>query len=491
MSCPTRRAFLGLTAAATAAGALPARGASSSAVIVVGAGLAGLTAARELLRLGVGSVRVVEARSRVGGRTLNLEFPGDRELPGDRGPLSGHTAEGGGEWIGPGQDRIAALAAELGVGTFSAWYDGATTYDLRGVLSQGFLPDFSAREGGDFIRAAIRLDIASRALPLGSPWQADDAAALDSQTLGHWLTEHATTRFTHDIFRLITRALMAGYPERISLLWFLSYLRSAGGLLPLILNDGGAQDLRFVGGSQRVSIEMARALGDRVLLDHPVSRIVDPPRAPERAQVQVHTPRGVLTADRVVVAMMPADTTRIHFEPALPAQRRALADGWARLTRLPIIKLSVAYDRPFWREQGLNGAMQSDRSPLQLVFDNSPQDASIGVLSAFMSVVEAPEFADRRLREQRVLGELARYFGDAARHPIGYVEKDWAADPWSTGCITPLGPGLLTHAGPALRTPIGRIHWAGTETADRWCGFMDGAVRSGERVALEVRDALV
>jgi len=347
------------------------------------------------------------------------------------------------------------------------------------------LPDFSPRQGYDFFRAAYKLDRLSKQLPHGTPWLAGNAADLDNKTLGAWLAENTSTVWSREVFRLITRALMAGYPERISLLWFLAYLRSAGGLLPLCLNDGGAQDLRFEGGSQLVSIRMAEALGGRVRLEHPVHQVVDAPGGP----VEVHTPHGVLLAQRLIVAMMPADTLRIDFSPALPPARQALSAGWARLTRLPIVKLSVIYDTPFWRAQGLNGSMQSDRSPIQLVFDNSPDDGSIGVLSCFLSVAEVPAAAHRRDRERLVLDELARYFGDRARATVGYVEKDWATDPWSTGCITPLGPGLLSQFGPALRAPVGRIHWAGTETADRWWGFMDGAVRSGERVAAEVMAA--
>ncbi len=475
MAAPTRRALLRGTAAAAGVALWPrgARAAASHDVVVVGAGLAGLTACRRLVEAGVDAI-LVEARDRVGGRTVNLPLPG------------GHVVEGGGEWIGPGQDRIAALADELGVRTFPAFYDGDVTYDIRGHVSRGYLPDLAVREGADFLAAAYALDRMAKALPLGEPWAAPDAAALDATTLGAWLGERGATAFTVDVFRLITRALMAGYPERISLLWFLAYLRAADGLLPLILNDGGAQDLRFEGGSQRLSLEMADALGPRVHLAAPVHHIDDRDGAP----VVVHTRAGAFQAQRVVVAMMPADTLRIDFTPALPAQRLALCRGWAQLTRLPIVKLSAVYERPFWREDGLNGAMQSDRAPLQLVFDNSPEDGSLGVLSCFLSVAETPAFGDKRAREQGVLAELARYFGPAALAPVAVVEKDWAVDPWSTGCITPLPPGLLTAAGPALRPAVGRVHWAGTETSDRWWGFMDGAVRSGERVAAEVAAAL-
>ncbi|MBW2290025.1 MAG: FAD-dependent oxidoreductase [Deltaproteobacteria bacterium] len=473
-----RRRFLGLSAATVATGLWPGLGRGATAetdadVIVIGAGLAGLVTARELIRRGVPSVLVLEARDRVGGRTVNLPIG------------NGHIVEGGGEWIGPGQDRIAQLSNELGIRTFPAFYEGDTTYDIQGQVSTGLVPNLEIGTASDFAKLGWKLDRMSKRLPAGEPWSADGVENLDRQTLGDWLSQQRATSFSWAVFRLITRAIMAGYPERISLLWFLYYLRAAGGLLPLILNDGGAQDLRFEGGSQLLSIRMAEALGARLRLGQPVQRI-------EHAGpgVRVRTRDAIYSARRVVAAMMPSDLLRIRFDPPLPPERHALAVGWARLPRLPIVKLSVIYETPFWRAEGLNGAMQSDRAPLQLVFDNSPQDGSRGVLSGFLSVTEAPDFADREVRETKVLEELARYFGKRATEPIGYVEKDWATDPFSTGCITPLTPGILSSSGPSLRRPVGRIHWAGTETAEAWCGYMDGAVRSGERAAAEVHAAL-
>lgn len=443
-------------------------------VVVVGAGLSGLMAARELERLGEGSVVVLEARNRVGGRTLNMPI-------GD-----GHVVEVGGEWIGPGQDAVASLVEELGIGVYDHYYEGDTTYDIEGVISRGLLPDVTFSEAVDFAKVAWQLDRLSKKLPLGEPWRAKNAASLDRQTFGGWLGEHAATSFTPAVFRLINRAVWSGYPERTSLLWILNYLRSAGGLLPVILNDGGAQDQRIDGGSQVISERMAADLGERVLLGRPVLRIEDAPNEPMR----VVTTEETFTADRVIVAMAPSDTMRIDFASGLSKPRLDLASGWARLPRLPLVKAAVLYDTPFWRADGLNGAMQSDRSPIQLVFDNSPEDASMGVLSCFLSVVECPHLADRDAREEGLKHELARYFGPNALEAKGYVEKDWATDPWSTGCITPLTPGLLTAGGEHLRKPSGRIHWAGTESAKVWCGYMDGAVSSGARAASEVVMAL-
>jgi len=456
-----------------AVGGVPAA-ARNVRVAIVGAGLSGLMAARELGRQGEDSFVVLEARDRVGGRTLNMPI-------GD-----GHIVEVGGEWIGPGQDAVAALIEDLGIGAYDQYYHGDTTYDIEGKVSRGLVPDVTFSEALDFANVAWQLDRLSKSLPLGEPWRAKNAEALDRQTFGTWLSLHAKTSFTPSVFRLINRAVWSGYPERTSLLWILNYIRSAGGLLPVILNDGGAQDQRIEGGSQVISERMASELGDRVLLGRPVLRIEDPPGAPMR----VVTARETFRADRLIVAMAPADTMRIEFVPSLPEKRLELASGWARLPRLPLVKAAMLYDTPFWRVDGLNGAMQSDRSPIQLVFDNSPEDASMGVLSCFLSVVECPHLADRAAREAGLREELARYFGDKALDAKGYVEKDWATDPWSTGCITPLTPGLLTAGGEHLRKPSGRIHWAGTESAKVWCGYMDGAISAGARAATEVIAAL-
>jgi monoamine oxidase len=477
-----RRHFLRAGGAAAAAASLRGPGfvraavadssqsVSQVRVVVVGAGLSGLMAARELRRRGEESFVVLEARDRVGGRTLNMPI-------GDR-----HVVEVGGEWIGPGQDAIAALIRELGIGAYDHYYEGDTTYDIEGKLSRGLLPDVTFSEAVDFAKVAWQLDRLSAKLPLGEPWLAKNASYLDQQTFGAWLTEHSATSFTPAVFRLINRAVWSGYPERTSLLWVLHYLRSAGGLLPVILNDGGAQDQRIEGGSQVISERLAADLGERVLLGRAVLRIDDPPNGP----VRVVTSRETLAAERVIVAMAPADTMRIEFTSGLPKPRLELASGWARLPRLPLVKAAMLYDTPFWRADGLNGAMQSDRSPIQLVFDNSPQDASMGVLSCFLSVVECPHLADRAAREVGLKEELARYFGPKALDAKGYVEKDWSTDPWSTGCITPLTTGLLMAGGEHLRKPSGRVHWAGTESAKVWCGYMDGAISAGARAASEV-----
>jgi monoamine oxidase len=183
--------------------------------------------------------------------------------------------------------------------------------------------------------------------------------------------------------------------------------------------------------------------------------------------------------------MMPADARRIEFTPALPAMRAGLVKRW---TAEPACKVNVVYPKPFWREQGLSGLAVTDRGPVGVTFDNSPPDGSRGVIVGFMDKERAPR--DPAARKKAVLGGLAGLFGKAAKEPTAYFEMDWAAETWTAGCVSPLPPGVLTGFGAALREPVGRLHWAGTETSEVWCGYMDGAVRSGLRVAAEVRRAL-
>jgi monoamine oxidase len=448
-------------------------------VLVVGAGLAGLTAARAVAATGK-SVLVLEARRRVGGRTLNHDLG------------AGKVVEIGGQWIGPTQDRLAALAHDLGVDTFKTYNQGNYVY-YRGGVKTPYTPTGPLGavppdvEGVlDAFAAIQQMNSMAATVPVDAPWTAKQAGTWDSQTFETWKLANTLTPNGRLLIDLGIQAVWAAEPRDVSLLHVLFYIQAARneGAKPdfqrLINTAGGAQESRFVGGSQLISIRAAQQLGRRVLLDAPVQRIVQKGNA-----VEAESGSDRFTGRAIVVTAPPAVSAYIDYHPALPAMRAQL------LQRFPqgnAIKCEAIYDEPFWRKEGLAGQVTSDAEPVRITFDNSPPDGSPGVMLGFIEGHFARVWAQKSAAERKaaVLGNFATYFGPQALHPRDYVEQNWADEVWTRGCyvgFTP--PGVLLDYGPAIRAPVGRIHWAGAETATYWNGYMDGAVRSGERAAAE------
>lgn len=473
---PSRRAALGLGAGAVGLAALSggteaaAAGADATVdVIVVGAGFAGLTAARKLRAAGR-SVVVLEADDRVGGRTK-------------AGTIAGEVVDLGGQWVGPSQTHLLALARELGVATYPQYADGQNIADFAGhrAAYQGEVPmldDAAMAEFGDVVG---KFEALAAALPAPRCWEAPNAAELDAQTMNDWIVANARTEGLRSILRMAIRALLCAEAHEVSLLCVAAYARSAGGFSTLIGTRGGAQDAVFAGGVWRLAATMAAGLGTAVVLNAPVKSIAQDPSG-----VVVATPKGRWRAGRVIVTAPPALAARIDYDPPLPALRDGLTQ------RLPlgcVIKVHVAYARPFWREKGLSGMVFSDRTDFGPWFDHSPEHGSTGGLVGFLAGDPARRWADRSPEDRRaqVLKDIAQFFGEAALHPNAYLEEVWTRHPLHRGgYVSAPGPGVLTAFGPALLQPVGRIHWAGTETADAWTGYIDGAIRSGERAAAEV-----
>jgi len=440
-------------------------------VIVVGAGIAGLSAARRIAAAGR-SVAVLEARRRVGGRTLNRDIGG------------GEVVEIGGQWVGPTQNKVLALIEELGLETFDTYVEGKNVYYRDGTrqLYEGTIPPANPASLAEVAVTIEKLNSMARTVPPNAPWKAASARGWDGQTFETWLQSNNLTPEARDLIELAIASIFSAEPRDLSLLFVLFYISSAAGDLNLLINTaGGAQERRIVGGSQRISLAMADDLGKAVRLRQPVRTIHR-----GKGVVEVRTSKETWTAKRVIVTLPPALIGSIRFRPDLPAQRAQLDQ---RVPMGTVIKCMALYDRPFWRDQGLSGMATSNTGQVRLTFDNSPPDGSPGVLLGFIEgqTARALAAAPQRQRRAAMLDSIARYFGPEAKNPRRYIDKSWAKDRWSRGCyvgFTP--PGVLIGYRNAIREPVGPIHWAGTETASEWAGYMDGAVDSGYRAAAEV-----
>ena len=431
-------------------------------VLVVGAGLAGLTTAFALTAAGQ-RVVVLEARDRVGGRTLNAAI-------GD-----GQVVEVGGQWVGPQQTALHALAAELGVATFPTYDDGDHLLEWRGRLRRytGTIPRLNPVVLADLAQAQLRTDRMARTVPLDAPWSARRASEWDGLTLGTWLRRNVRTRAARELLHTAVAAVWAAEPGELSMLHALFYLHSGEGWDVLLGTGGGAQQDRFVGGSQRLSQLLAERVD--VVLEAPVRAL-----AQDAQGVTVSTGDRTYRAARVVVAVPPTLAGRIAYAPALPAARDQLTQ---RVPMGAVVKCHAVYDEPFWRAAGLSGQATTDHGPMRLVFDNSPPTGRPGVLVGFLEGRHARSVAPGERREL-VLAAFARLFGGRAARPEQWLEQSWADEPWSRGAYGgALPPGAWTQLGAALRAPVGRIHWAGAETATHWNGYMEGAVRSGHAAA--------
>jgi monoamine oxidase len=439
-------------------------------VAVIGAGLSGLQAA-SLLRDAGHEVVVLEARDRVGGRLLNASL-------GD-----GVQIDLGGQWVGSDHARVQRLAGELGLEIFPQFGAGRNLLDVGGVRRRyrGTIPRLGLGVLWDVFVARRRIARLARGVAAERPWAADRAAELDDQTLADWCDANVRTRIARELIGLAGRTVWGTGPEEISMLHALFYVSSAGSFDKLIDTEGGAQQDRLEGGAQTLALGLATALGERVRLGSPVRRIEQ-----REGSVRIVADGVEVEARRAILALPPAIAGGIEFDPALPEPRRRLAE---RLRPGALTKCIALYEEPFWRADGLSGESVTDAGPVTLTFDCSPRDGSAGVMLGFVGGPEAREMAAMAPAERRTaaLGCFERLFGPRAGQPLDYAEQAWAAEEWSGGGPTSnFGPGGWGDCGPALREPVGRVHWAGTETATIWSGYMEGALQAGDRAAAEV-----
>lgn len=441
---------------------------------VVGAGFAGLTAALRLVQAGQ-RVALLEARDRIGGRTYTVDGPHDTWI--DRG----------GAWIGPGQDAIYGLMAEFGVPSYQQYVAGKAImvvdgrqYRYQGTIPMSMSPWAVANMGAVF----LELDRLCKSIPLDAPWEAAHAAKWDRMTLAGWLNGHTLSTSARTLLEAAIAGCHTSAASEVSMLFVLHQMASGGGPGFLLGVEGAAEDARPVGGMRAIYGPIGEALGEAVHLNQPVRQIIQ-----DADGVTVHSEGLTIRAHHVVVAVPIAIASHILFEPMLPIDRAFLHQ---RMPSGAVTKTNIVYDTPFWRDDGLSGQSFEPDSAATLTIDASTDQPRPGVLCVINEGPMARRLTklDPSERRRATLAAVAQRFGDKAGAPTDYVEQDWTVERYSGGgMLSHAPPGVLTEFGPALRQPCGRIHWAGTESSAVMCGWVDGAVRSGERATAEVLSA--
>ncbi|MGO4617451.1 flavin monoamine oxidase family protein [Nocardia sp. 2YAB30] len=440
---------------------------------VVGGGFAGLTAALRLKQAGR-SVAMLEARDRLGGRTFT-------EMRED-----GSWIDRGGAWIGPGQDRIYALMNEFGVPNYKQYTDGEAMMVVDGKQHRytGTIP-WTMSPWAAMNLGAVFLELGQmcKSIPLEAPWAAKDADKWDKITLAHWLDSNVLSKPACDLLDTAIAGCYTSAASEVSLLFVLYQMASGGGPGFVLGVKDAAQDARPVGGMGAIYRPMAAQIGDSIHLAQPVRHIEQ-----DAAGVTVRSDEMTVRARRVIVAVPLAIASQIRYEPMLPVDRSFLHQ---RMPSGSIFKISVVYDEPFWRRDGLSGQSAKPGSPATITIDACTDTARPGVMCVITEGPIAREIGqlDEAERRKAILGELVERFGGKAGSPVDYIEQNWSAERYSGGGMLSHAPtGVLTQFGHALRKPCGRIHWAGTESSAAMCGWIDGAIRSGERAAIEVME---
>jgi monoamine oxidase len=442
--------------------------------VIIGAGFSGLAAARVLKQHGHPFV-VLEARDRLGGRTYTRRFD------------DGKYVDLGGQWIGPTQDRMYALAREYGVEWYPTYNQGKNILDLNNKLRsyKGLIPRMDAISLINIDLVLRRLESMAKSVPLDTPWRAPKAQEWDSISLEAFVRKHCYTRNCYKVVRAGLETVYACELNEVSLLHALFYIRSGTSLNTLLSIENGAQQHRIKGGMQLLAEKVGEPFNEQIRLNHLVTKI----KAFSDGLV-IEGPGFTINAKAVILTVPPAVVRDIQFEPALPLFKTQALD---KVSMGIVGKVMGIYESPFWRARGFSGQVVADElGPFQTLFDSSPAEGSYGVLLAFCIANRARDFFSKAEVEREVMALewFSRYFGPGAAKPLKYIDYSWASDTWSRGCYAGIyATGAWTNHQNGLARPVGQVYWAGTETSARWYGYVEGAVLAGERAAVEVIDA--
>jgi len=445
-------------------------------VLIVGAGLSGMIAARTVLAAGLQPL-ILEADERVGGRILTEEV------------IPGLPVELGAQWIGDTHHRMFALADELGVQTYPQYDEGQTSYELvgTGVLGENDFHTRFADELAELERVLRTLDTLAAEVPPEAPWLAPRADEWDVMTAADWYDAQGLAPVARTLLEICTVGILAVPTVEVSFLHLLFTIQTCGVTAELFAeSEGGAQTTRFVGGTGEIPNRLAALICEHIVLRAPVQGIEH-----SADDVTVYCRGGLIAhGRRVIVAISPTLAGRIMYDPPLPGVRDQLTQ---RMPNGSAMKAFFVYDEPFWRADGFNGQLISDIGPARMSNDTCLPGDDHGVILLFLEGEQARVYSRWSTAQRRaaLTDELVRHYGSRAAKPEFYVDGEWSDRQWTRGCYNANhGPHVWTTYGSALSAPIGVIHWASTDTATFWSAYMEGAVEAGERAAAEVISAL-
>ncbi|MHA8087696.1 flavin monoamine oxidase family protein [Aquirufa sp. Wall-65K1] len=439
-------------------------------ILIVGAGYAGIAAAKKLHAAGKDFI-ILEARDRIGGRTLTENL------------TSGPSVDMGAKWVGPTQHLVWEWIKESQTETYETYDQGKNLLKFKDKISSytGTIPKIDPISLIDLGMAIHRMNKLSEQISISEPWNHPKAKEYDAMTLATWMDKHIWTAKAKHLFEIGIQTVFAVEASEISLLFALFYFKSGDNMDTLISIKNGAQQSILKGGTQGLVKKIAAPWMKKIQLNEPLLKLVQ-----HETGIVATSANLRITANKCILSIPPVLINSIVFDPPLLQQKAQL---YQRMPMGAAMKVYLIYPSPFWRGMGYSGQIVSDEYPLKVTFDVGHTDSDHGVLLVFVEGNDARNFIELEedVRRKMILERVVKIFGHQAVQPLQYVDKCWTEEVYSRGCYTGLmGPNTLTQFGHQIRAPFKHVHFAGTETAEKWNGYLDGAISSGYRAASEV-----